>query len=243
MSYMKLFLSTLTPLLLVGLFSLNSSSLQAQSEAATPTGDEILRFVRMNQASQDLKHLNGKLRNDDDEGAEHPFELTMSDNIIRFVFKGAPPETIQLDLKDNTSQLSRITADSKGPVAVSQYADAVRKTCLNLEDLSMRFLYWPNSQVMGVASMSMRKCWVVRVSNPDGRGPYGTVDVWIEQGSGAMMQMDAFDMKGKKVKQFKVISGQKYKDAYILKKMRLESYNVDTNKVNGRTYMEIADPE
>ncbi|MEY4483130.1 MAG: hypothetical protein RL693_582 [Verrucomicrobiota bacterium] len=240
---MKLFLTSLSPLLFVGLLALNSSSLQAEAAAPTPTGDELLRFVRMNQASQDLKHLNGKLYNDDDEGAEHPFELTMSDNIVRFVFKGPPAETIQLDLKDNGSQLSRTTGDSKGIVAVSHYADTVRRTCLNLEDLSMRFLYWPNSQVMGVDSVGMRKCWVVRVSNPDGRGPYGTVDVWIEQASGAMMQMDAFDMKGKKVKQFKVISGQKYKDAYILKKMRLESYDVDTNKVNGRTYMLIADPE
>lgn len=83
----------------------------------------------------------------------------------------------------------------------------------------------------------------MRVTNPDGRGPYGTVDVWVEQGSGAMMQMNAYDMKGRKAKQFKVISGQPYKDAYILKKMRLESYDVDTNKVNGRTYLEIADPK
>lgn len=240
---MKLSLPSLSSLLFVGLFTLNIASLQAQDAAAGPTGEEVLRFVRMSQALQDLKHLDGKLRNDDDEGAVHPFVLTMADNIIRFVFKGPPPETLQLDLKENSAQLSRTTKDGKSIVSPAHYADPVRKTCLNMEDLSMRFLYWPNGKNMGMEIMSTRKCWRVRVTNPDGRGPYGTVDIWVEQESGAMMQMDAYDMKGRKLKQFKVNSVQKFKDTYILKKMRLESYDVDTNKVNGRTYMEIADPE
>lgn len=224
------------------LFVFTGQGLRAESAATAPTGEEILRFVRMSQALQDLKHLDGKLRNDDDEGAEHPFDLTMADSIIRFDFKKKPVESIQLDLKENTSQLSRTTAAGKSIVSSAQYADTVRNTCLNLEDLSMRFLYWPNGKVMGDETVGMRKCWRVRVTNPDGRGPYGTVDVWVEQGSGAMMQMDAYDMKARKLKQFKVISGQRYKDAYILKKMRLESYDVDTNKIKGRTYLEIADP-
>lgn len=239
---MKLIFSSLSRFFLIITLALSGTSSRTEAAEEQPTGEQILRFVRMSQALQDLKHLDGKLRNDDDEGAEHPFDLTMSDNIIRFVFKGKPPETIQLDLKDNGSQLSRTTEDGKGIVSMSHYADNVRKTCLNMEDLSMRFLYWPNGKVMGVETVRTRKCWKVRVTNPDGRGPYGTVDVWVEQDSGAMMQMNAYDMKGRKAKQFKVISGQKYKDAYILKQMRLESYDVDTNKVNGRTYLEIADP-
>lgn len=239
---MKLSLLSLATLLFVGLFALSSSSLQAQAAAAVPTGEEVLRFVRMSQALQDLKHLDGKLRNDDDEGAEHPFDLTMADNIIRFVFKKEPIETIQLDLKENSSQLSRTTKDGKSIVSPAHYADAVRKTCLNMEDLSMRFLYWPNGKNMGMEIVRTRKCWRVRVTNPDGRGPYGTVDIWVEQESGAMMQMDAYDMKARQLKHFMVSSVQKFKDTYILKKMRLESYDVDTNKINGRTYLEIADP-
>lgn len=90
--------------------------------------------------------------------------------------------------------------------------------------------------------MSLQKCWIVRVTNPDGRGPYGTVDAWIAKSSGAMMQMEAYDAKGKKVKQFKVRKGQKYKGAYILKQMRVESFDAKGD-VKGRTYLEIDDPE
>ena len=65
----------------------------------------------------------------------------------------------------------------------------------------------------------------------------------ISKESGAMMQMRAYDSKGRLMKEFKVRKAQKYNKAYILKQMRVESYNVDTNKVNGRTYLEIADPD
>lgn len=205
-----------------------------------PTGDEVLRLVRMSQALQDLNKLKGKLRNDD-TGKEYPMELTMSDNVIRFLFRD-PNEIINLDLNDNGTKLSRIMAGGKMEMPLTLYAETVRGTDINYEDLSMRFLYWPGSKIIGEDSMSLQKCWIVRVTNPDGRGPYGTVDAWIAKSSGAMMQMEAYDAKGKKVKQFKVRKGQKYKGAYILKQMRVESFD-DKGDVKGRTYLEIEDPE
>ncbi len=205
-----------------------------------PTGDEVLRLVRMSQALQDLNKLKGKLRNDD-TGKEYPMELTMSDNVIRFLFRD-PNEIINLDLNDNGTKLSRVMAGGKMEMPLSLYAETVRGTDINYEDLSMRFLYWPGSKIIGEDSMSLQKCWIVRVTNPDGRGPYGTVDAWIAKSSGAMMQMEAYDAKGKKVKQFKVRKGQKYKGAYILKQMRVESFDAKGD-VKGRTYLEIEDPE
>ncbi len=205
-----------------------------------PTGDEVLQLVRMSQALQDLNKLKGKLRNDD-TGKEYPMELTMSDNVIRFLFRD-PNEIINLDLNDNGSKLSRVLAGGKTEMPLSLYAETVRGTDINYEDLSMRFLYWPKAKIIGEDSMSLQKCWIVRVTNPDGRGPYGTVDAWIAKSSGAMMQMEAYDAKGKKVKQFKVRKGQKYKGAYILKQMRVESFDAK-GEVKGRTYLEIEDPD
>lgn len=213
-----------------------------------PTGEEILRLVRMSQALQDLKHLRGKLRIEQSEdaqaeGQEYPFDLTMSDNVIRFVFADPPKEIVNLDLKDNGTKLTRVTSGGKVEMPLSLYGEAVRKTSINYEDLSMRFLYWPGATILTEESISFQQCWVVRVPNPDQRGPYRTVDVWVHQKSGAMMQMRAYDARGKMVKEFKVRKGQKYKDAYILKQMRVESYDVNTNKVKGRTYLEIQDPD
>jgi len=220
--------------------ALAASSLIA--EEGPITGDELLKAVRMSQAAQDLHQLKGRLR-DDNTGKEFPMELTITTGSIRFLLRN-PNEIINLDLGDNNSKLYRVTSDGKKEVSQSLYSDHVRGTDINYEDLSMRFLYWPHAKIMGEETLSFQKCWIVRVTNPDGRGPYGTVDAWVAKSSGAMMKMEAHNFQGKKVKQFLVRKGQKYKGAYILKQMRVESF--DPNKagdVVGRTYMEIDDPE
>jgi len=214
-----------------------------KAEEAQPTGEEVLRIVRMSQALQDLKHLQGFLRNDE-TGKEVPMELSMTDNIIRFLFRD-PAEIINLDLNNNGTKLTRIVPGSgKVEIPASLNATTVRDTHINYEDLSMRFLYWPNAKIIDEETVSFMKCWKVRVVNPDGKGPYGTVDIWVHKASGAIAKMEAYDAKGVKVKQFKVVRGQKYKGAWILKEMRIESYDpLKSGDLIGRTYMQIKDPE
>jgi hypothetical protein len=221
-----------------------------KAEKTPPTGEEILNMVRMSQALQDLRHLKGKLRiekSDIDEkyeGQVYPFDLTMSDNIIRFIFPDPPKEIINLDLNERGTTLTRVTGAGRIEMPSSLYGERVRQTAINFEDLSMRFLYWPNAKVVGEESpLPFQKCWVVRVVNPDSRGPYRQVDVWVHKESGGMLQMRAYDGRGRLLKEFKVKKGQKYKDAYILKQMRVESRNAASNEVVGRTYLEIADPD
>lgn len=205
-----------------------------------PDGDEVLKLVRMSQALQDLHRLQGRLRVNE-TGEKIPLELTMADNVIRFLLR-EPNEIINLDLKDNGTKLSRVVAGGRVEMPMSLYSDRVRKTDINYEDLSMRFLYWPHAKVIGEDTFSFQKCWQVRVTNPDGRGPYGTVDVWVARSSGAMMKMEAYSPQGKKLKQFLVRKGQKFKGAYILKQMRVESFDPASGKVTGITYLEIDDP-
>lgn len=207
-----------------------------------PTGEEILNLVRMSQALQDLKNLKGKLRNDN-TGQVFPFDLTMSDNVIRFVFPDPPKEIINLDLNDNGTKLTRVTAGGKVEMPLALYSQRVRQTAINFEDLSMRFLYWPNATVEGEETISFQKCWKVRVINPDQRGPYRQVYLWVHQDSGAMVQMRAYDAQGTLLKEFKVRKAQKYNKAYILKQMRVYSYNPTTKKVVETTYLEIEDPK
>ena len=205
------------------------------------TGDEVLKLVRMSQALQDLKHLNGVLRNDE-TGQKTPFDLSMAEGSIRFVFRD-PPEVINLDLK-GVPELRRVTSGRDLEIPKSLGSETVRNTSINYEDLSMRFLYWPHAKLLGDDTVHFRKCWHVRIPAPDNRGPYGTVDVWVDQGSGGILMMEAYDAHGKKVKQFKVISGQKLpgKDTWILKEMRVESYDPNKGDLKGRTYMDIKTP-
>lgn len=210
-------------------------------EQPPASGDEVLRLVRKSQAQQYVQGLTGRIRSNE-TGQSWPMELTMRENVIRFLFRN-PNEIINLDLSNNGTRLSRIVPGGKNEISTSLYAERVRNTDINYEDISMRFLYWPGAKIMGEDTFSFQKCWHVRATNPDGRGPYGTVDVWVAKSSGAMMKMEAYDAHGRKVKQFLVRKGQKYQGAYILKQMRVETFDPETREVKGITYLEIDDPK
>ena len=206
-----------------------------------PTGDDVLQLVRMSQALQDLNRLQGRLRVSE-SGKKIPMELSMSNNVIRFLLR-EPNEIINLDLKANGTTLSRVIAGGKIEMPMTLYADRVRDTDINYEDLSMRFLYWPNAQIKGEETVNHLKCWIVLAVNPDGRGPYATVLVWVSKSSGALMRMQAYDAKANILKRFEVTKGQKYEKtgAYILKTMKVEAFD-ERKKVKGTTFMEIDDP-
>jgi hypothetical protein len=223
-------------LLLVGLATLLGYERAPLAAETEPTAEDIMRLVRMSYALQDYK-LNGSLR-DDSSGKKEAFELTMQQQTIRFRFSN-PSEIVDLDLATQPATLSRVLPGGKSAVPISSYDESVRGMSMNFEDLSLRFTYWPNPKLMGTDSIKTQKMWVVRVVNPDGKGPYGTVDLWVHQGSGGVAKMEAYDPKGLKMKKFEVVSVQKVNDATILKEMKVEAYVPAGSKNARRTYMKL----
>jgi hypothetical protein len=201
-----------------------------------PTAEEIMKLVRMSYALQDYK-LKGSLR-DDTSGKKEAFELTMQQQTIRFRFN-EPSEIVDLDLATEPATLSRVVPGGKATVPVASYAESVRGMAMNYEDLSLRFTYWPNPQLVGTDTIKTQKMWVVRVVNSDGKGPYGTVDLWVHQGSGGVAKMEAYDFKGLKMKKFEVVSVQKVNEVTILKEMKVEAYLPAGSKNARRTYMKL----
>ena len=195
-----------------------------------------MRLVRASYAQQNYK-LTGSLR-DDASGRKEAFELTMQQQTVRFRFTN-PSEIVELDLATQPATLSRVVPGGKAPVPIASYAEEVRGMTLNFEDLSLRFTYWPNPQLMGTDSLKTQKMWVVRVVNPDGKGPYGTVDLWVHQGSGGVARMEAYSPQGQKMKRFEVVSVQKLNEVTILKEMRLETYDPPGSTKARRTYMRL----
>ena len=201
-----------------------------------PTAEELMRLVRMSYSLQDQK-LTGTLR-DDSSGRKEAFELTMQQQTLRFRFSD-PAEIVNLDLSTEPATLSRVLPGGKSVVPVSAYDETVRGMAMNFEDLSLRFTYWPKPLLVGTDTIKAQKMWVVRVVNPDGKGPYGTVDLWVHQGSGGVAKMEAYDFKGLKMKRFEVVSVQKVNDATVLKEMKIEAYDPPGSKNVRRTYMKL----
>ncbi len=219
-----------------------AAPLFAKDDEPPPTAEQIMTLVRMSYALQEGK-LTGSLR-DDNSGKEEPFTLTMTQQIIRFLFDN-PKQVVHLDLSAVPPLLREVKPGYADEVPLEQYGQKVRGFDLNYEDLSLRFLYWPNPKLLGEENVAIgQKAWKVRVVTPDALGPYGTVDIWVHQDSGGMAKMEGYDRQGKLIRRYQIKSVQKVGKTHIPKEMRIDSFDPsNARKPTGVTYMEFDKPK
>ena len=199
-----------------------------------PSAKEILDSVRLLE-SQQLIDLEGQLRENE---IVIPFRLIQTGPIIRYSFAN-PKEILQLRLGENSSRLDVITGAGAEKVVPSKLDQKIRGTSVTYEDLALKFLYWPNAQVIGEETVRTRSCWKLRLQAPSRESQYSNILLWIDKASGALMRMEGYDWNGQLAKRFEVISAQKIANRWFLKQMRIEELQPGTNNVRGRTYLEI----
>jgi hypothetical protein len=208
----------------------------ASAIAAPPSAKEILDTVRLRQSQQQLE-LEGQLR-EDQTGLVVPFRLTQTGAVIRYSFS-KPDEALQLRLGENDSRLEVVTSEGVEKVAPAQFDHKIRGTAVTYEDLALRFLYWPNAQVIGDDTIQMVDCWRLELRAPPRQSQYPTVRLWVQKDGPAIMKVEGYDANGKLAKRFTVVSGQKIEGRWFLKQMRIEEFVPGTSKVKTRTYLEI----
>lgn len=224
-----------------------SAALPAALRAEDPpelTAEQVLVLVRRSYALQNHR-MAGVLR-DDNTGKTEPLELTLTGSVMRFRFKNPPPEIVHLDLTTSPATLWQVKAGGSSPVPLGNAADSVRGMDFNYEDLSLRFTYWKNVKMLDAnarLTAARVKCWLVRVTAPDTKGPYYTVDLWVEKESGGVAKMEAYNTVSKMVKRFQVTKVQKVDGATVLKEMRIESFNPVNGQPKGRTYLTLDAPQ
>ena len=199
-----------------------------------PSADEILSQVRLQQSQQQLD-LAGQLRSD---GKVISFRIIQTGPVIRYTFSN-PPEVLQLRLGENGSRLDLVTENSTQKFSANRLDEKIGGTAVSYGDLALKFLYWPNAQVIGGENIRTRDCWKVRLSAPANDRRYSNVLLWVDKESGAMMRLEGYDRRGQLAKKFEVVSAQKIDGRWFLKQMRIEEMQPGTNKVQARTYLEI----
>jgi hypothetical protein len=202
--------------------------------AAPPSAKEILESVRLQQAQQQLE-LEGQLREDQ---TVVPFRLTQTGPVIRYSFS-KPDEALQLRLGENDSRLEIVTSEGVEKVAPAQFDHKIRGTAVTYEDLTLRFLYWPNAKVIGDDTIGVVDCWRLELRAPSRQSQYPTVRLWVQKDGPAIMKVEGYDSNGKLAKRFTVVSGQKIEGRWFLKQMRIEEFDPVTGKARARTYLEI----
>jgi len=200
------------------------------------TPDEILRLVRASYTLHD-RDFDARLRKDFDFV---PFKLSLKPNYLRFRFEN-PPQAIHLETDQPELALREVTTGKNEPVAPERYGEGVRGTDVTYEDLAMRFLYWPNAKIVAQENIKTRDAWKLQLTNPDDKGPYGYVLVWIDKASGGMIKMEGYSRgeTPKMIKDFEVSHGKKMDDVWIADVIRVRSFK-DEDKV-GTTWLEILD--
>ena len=216
--------------LLIGIFF----ATMAIGADAPPPAREILDQVRLQQSQQQLD-LQGQLRSD---ATVIPFRITQTGPVIRYTFTN-PAEVVQLRLGEDGTRLDLVLQNSTKKFSSSRLDERIGGTAVTYGDLALKFLYWPDAQVIGADTLRTRNCWKLRLTAPSKDAPYATVLLWVDKESGALMRMEGYDWKGQLKKRFEVVSAQKIEGRWFLKQMRIEEMEPGASKVRSRSYLEI----
>lgn len=206
----------------------------ASSAIGSPDPDEILRMSRVNHINQSAK-LDAQLRN---SGGRAPFVITLDGGVVSYAFSD-PDQEIQLHLDEEGSQLKERVGGKSSEIKPARFDQRVRGTPITFEDLAMQFLYWPRPKLIGEDRIRGRSAWKLEIQAPRGGSQYGVARLWIDKESGALLRIEGYNLEGKRIKQFEMVSVQKIEGQWMLKQMRVEALDPETGKVRERTYLEV----
>ncbi len=196
--------------------------------------EEILAAARLNPMGESVT-LDAQLRAG---SIKVPFTIEVGDGIVRYGFT-SPQQDILLRLGENEAILEERRDGGKTPVPISKLDDSVRGGLITYEDLALRFLYWKNPRLLDSETVRSRDAWKMEIPAPRGASQYGVVRVWIDKQSAALLRIEGYDLNGRLVKRFEVISAQKIDGQWMLKQMRVERIDPETRKTTGITYLEV----
>lgn len=207
--------------------------LAATACAADPTAQEILEAARVNPLGNQIA-LDAQLR----RGSKAtPFTIVV-DGAVRFQFK-APDQELVLELGEDAPKLTERLGGKTSAVKPARFDEKIRGSGVTYEDLSLQFLYWKNPKSLGDDRINGRPAWKIEAQAPRGASQYGVARMWIDKDSGALVRVEGYDMAGKMIRRFEVISAQKLDGQWMLKQMRFEALDPDSKKVTDRTYLEV----
>src|SRR2546430_16830782 len=156
---------------LVAAFFLSLGSAWGQN---FPDANQLLANVRLRQSQQEID-LRGQLRQ---EAKIVPFHLVQNGPVVRYIFTN-PDETLRVRIGVNDSRLDEIKRS--GSEKITQLDEPVRGTAITYEDLALKFLYWPNTHVIGADFIRTRNCWKIQLQAPGGDSQYGSILLWVDK--------------------------------------------------------------
>jgi hypothetical protein len=206
--------------------------LVAGAQQAQPDPAALLKGARMAAALVNMNDgLTGNLNKD---GRQTPVALFLKGKNIQFQFSTVKNqwEIFHLRLDDDALNLFRIADGRTVDFPAAKLMEPIAGTDVTYEDLSMRFLYWPNAKIEAEEEVNGFPCYKLKVEKPKAvSGRYAAVYVWVSKKYGAFIRVAGYESKGGLVKEFQVIEVMPINDkAWGLKKMQVSTHD----PANGR---------
>jgi len=236
---MKCYFSSMTNQLLTLVLVMVATVFSSVTASADAAAEQVLKGARYAATLQN-QDLHGSIKKD---GKKSPITLFLRGQDIQFHYQiNGVAKRFHMKLQDERFDLFEILNGKTYKFNNKKLSERINNTDLSFEDLSMRFLYWKKSSIVGEEKVGGQKCHVVRLENPGNEGAYSIVYVWIHQKYGALMRVVGYDAGGNPLKQFQVTDLMKVgRKEYTLERMRVDS--MKNNKVAGTTYLEFSKPK
>jgi hypothetical protein len=212
----------------------------APLHAQQPDAAAMIRNIRLSATLQQVD-LTGAIRKD----RQPPIPVNFFVRDKNMQFRLGSGERFHIRLGDEKCEL--LTLNDQGKTAVfpaARLVEPVAGSDVTYEDLTLRFLYWPNAKLEGEERIDGEDCYRVRLDNPGREGAFGVVYVWVHKKYGAFWRIKAHDRKGKAIKQFQVSKVMQLPDGkgYTIQTMRISGLNGD-GRVESITYLEFEKPQ
>jgi len=162
---------------------------------------------------------------------------------MQYLPEGAPAwKGIHLQLNDDRCDLYDVLGSKSTKFSDSKIGQSIDGTDLSYEDLSLRFLYWPDPEIVGEETIKTQGCYIIQVFNPNpDQGNYAVCRLWIHKKAAALMKVKAFDRKGQHVKTFGVSDLMKVNGDYVMEKMKVET--IKDERTTSISYLIFENPE
>lgn len=222
-------------------FLLATAAIVAPLHAQQPDANAMIRGIRLSATLQQMD-LNGVIQKDGQ--GDVPVSLFVRENNMQFHL--SDKDRFHIRMGDESAKLMTVT-DEKGTTKdfpANKLTQKIAGTDVTYEDLTLRFLYWPNAHLEGEETIRGEDCYRVRINNPGKEGAFGVVYVWVHKKYGAFWQIRAHDFKGKALKEFQVNEVMKLPDGkgYTIKEMLVNTLTPDL-RVASKTYLRFSKPQ
>lgn len=217
------------------------------AQEAQPDAMQLMKRVRQAATLQEDKEVSGQIRR---RGVKIPFTMALQGSVISFRYElEKSKERFDLKFKEKGQEIDFYTGNKPAKLSVEKYAQPIAETDVAYEDLSLRYLYWPNAKIIKDDDASVvkgRECWILLIPNPNRKvGQYAWVRLWIDKENGAMWQLDGINADGKLAKRFLIDSVMKLKDgSWFFKRIKVEKRDPqNSHRTISVSYIDMEDPE